>query len=463
MNELNKLYLSMLQAWGAIVKDDGQVKFLLDGEEHPIRIDEMQMYLPTSDVLETQCSNKVFFHPGCENITSKETEVFKIIRKMTCLKLMTVFRSIPPVLFAVATGEKPKKAWRQHTIDLMEPLKTAKPMIRKEVSALFARLQVELSPDGLDNRFVHFKVSKASGRNKDTGERVYYKTKPQFPFYNEMVKRLARSEGQSDNQTVELNNFTVSRAALKLGVHLFQGIIPGVMEPDDCEAESTNPIGARLVSYLGSYAEVAEQINKVQNLFRSDFDKAGIYNVDLNWMDQLEELPEIYRQVPIMDYNSHNTQEEGVQQANVSGLFAVNSNLGNQHQQQQQQNNGNNNNGNFDMTPPIMLNGDRYLNAHVDYGKNNVVHMAVSQNGNSVTYLCSRFGNFLQRNENAPQPGNYYNNGYGGHQGGYMMVNGQPMMMQPVVAGGTIMPSVTTDYYGNNNGNNNNTSNTVTW
>ena len=33
-------------------------------------------------------------------------------------------------------------------------------------------------------------------------------------------------ESQSDNQTVELNNFSVSRAVLKLAVHLFQCIIP---------------------------------------------------------------------------------------------------------------------------------------------------------------------------------------------------------------------------------------------
>lgn len=463
MNELNKLYLGMLQAWGAIVKDDGKILFAMGGEEYPIRIDEMDMYLPTADVLETQCSNKVFFHPACENITSKETEVFKIIRKMTVMKLLETFRNIPLVLFSIATGEKPKKTWRQSTIDMMEPLKAAKVMTRKEVGVLFARMQVELGEDGLDNRFLHLKVNKASGRNKETGERVYYKTKPQFPFYNEMVKRLARSEGQSDNQTVELNNFTVSRAALKLGVHLFQSIIPCVMDPDDCESESTNPVAARLVSYLGCYANISEQINRVQNLFRSEFDKAGVYNVDLNWVDHLEDVSEFYRQVPIMDYNSHNTQEEGVNQNNqqVNNLFNLSSNSNNQQQQQTINNNGNNNNnGNFDTTPPTMLNGDRYLNTHIDYNKNHVIHQAVSTNGNNVIYTCSRFGNFLYRSENAPQ--NMMMNGMNYVMpNGQMMMNGMTYMMPPVVANG-VAPNVVPDYYGTSNNNNGNYSDHVT-
>ena len=439
MNELNKLYSAMLRSWNGVIKDDGKILFTSGGVEYPIRIDEMDMYLPLSNVLENNCMDKVFFHPACENIISKETEVFKIIRKMTCMKLLEVFRLMPMVLFGIASGEKPKKAWRQETIDMMEPLKAAKSPVRKELSALFARMHIELEEDGLDNRFLHFKVSKGGGRSKGTGERVYYKTKPQFPFYNEMVKRLARSEGQADNQTVELNNYSVSRAAMKLAVHLFQCVLPAVLAPDEYEFESLVPTAARLVSYLGCYEMIADQMNKTQNQFRGDFDKAGIYNIDLNWVEFLEDLPETYRQVPIMDYNSHNTQDEAVQGRNdLGGLMSLSSNQNNNqnynngNQNNNNQNNGNNNNGNnngnnnvmvgdYDLTAPVMQNGDRYIRAEIDHNNGQVLHHAQSQSGQPVLYYCTRRGNYLQRAEI-----NNMNNGMGNMMNTNNMMN--PMM-----------------------------------
>lgn len=490
MNELNKLYLAMLKSWNGVVKEDGKILFSSSGNEYPIRIDEMDLYLPTSNVLDGQVMDKVFFHPACENITSKETEVFKVIRKMTCMKLLEVFRLIPVVLFTIASGDKPKKAWKQDTIDMMEPLKAAKSPVRKELNSLFARMNIELESDGLDNRFIHFKVSKGGGRSKTTGEKVYYKTKPQFPFYNEMVKRLARSEGQSDNQTVELNNYTVSRAALKLAVHLFQSILPAVLNPDDCEFESHTWVAARLVSYLGCFAEIAEEMNRVQNLFRTDFDKAGVYNIELNWMEHLEDLPDTWRQVPVMDYNSHNTQEEvnnNQSSASLGNMFALtsnnnqnnnnqNNNMGNN--QNNNQNNGNNNTnnmmGDFDLSPPPMLNGDRYVRAEIDIPNSRVLHHAISQQGAPVVYHCTRRGNFMQRTEMSGMNGmmmngmmmqngmgNMMNNGMMMQNGmpmmnnGMMMQNGMPMMMQPITSGG-VAPSIMPDNYGTND-------NTISW
>ncbi|WP_228493021.1 hypothetical protein, partial [Pseudomonas aeruginosa] len=109
---------------------------------------------------------------------------------------------------------------------MLEPLKGAKRAVRDELNALFSRMHVEVEENGLDNRFIHFKVSKGGGTSKTTGQRIYYKTRPEFPFYTEIVRRLARSDGQSDNQTIEINNHTVSRAALRLAAHIFQNVLP---------------------------------------------------------------------------------------------------------------------------------------------------------------------------------------------------------------------------------------------
>ena len=458
MNELNKLYAAMVKSWNCAVKEDGRIMFVINGEEYPIRIDEMDMYLPLSNILDGNVMNKVFFHPACENITSKETEVFKIIRKMTCMKLLSVFRSYPIILFGVASAARPKKAWRQDIIDMMEPLKDAKRSVRDELNQLFARMHIELEEDGLDNRFIHFTVTKGGGRSQSTGERVYYKTRPSFPFYNEIVKRLARSEGISDNQTVELNNHSVSIAALKLARHLFQSIIPAVNNPGDCEFEATTPVAARMISYLGCYGLIADQLNKVQNTFRADFDKAGMYGIDMSWVEYLEDLPETYRQVPIMDYNSHNTQDETVNQAmgrnDMAGLLSVSSSnqQGNMQQSNQQQPGQPQSMmvGDYDLTPPPMQAGDRYVRTEIDQNSGRVLHHAVnSMTGGPVIYHCTRRGNFLQRVEmNAMQMQNQalMNNMMGNQNmmgmNPMMMMN--PTMMNPMMNMMNMMPQTVT-------------------
>jgi len=435
MNELNKLYQAMCLSWGAEVKDNGQVVFVIDGQEFPIKIDGMTLHLPLSEVLDSNCNDKVFFHPACENITSKETEVFKVIRRMTCMKLLDMFRKLPVTLFQIA-GTKPKSTWSQKTLDLLEPLKGAKRGQRDELNNLFARMHIEVEENGLDNRFVYLKVSKGGGVSKVTGNRVYFKTRPEFPFYTEMVRRLARSEGQADNQTIELNNHTVSRGALKLAVHLFQVILPAVNNPSDFEVEATTPIAARLTSFLGCYAELADQINKVQNTFRIDFDKAGVYPIDLSWQDYMEELPDIWRQVPQMDYNSHSSQEDYSNDANsrsdLGGLFSVNS-QGNQQQTgnsryntqpaSAQQPGGNQ----FDTSPPQMQQGDRYIRFEID-AQGRIVHHAVNSYGVPVIYVCSRLGNLMYRQELQQN----YSGGAGYNQnmlqGGQMLQDGTVLL-----------------------------------
>jgi len=462
MNELNKLYKAMLMSWGSVIKDDSRIVVSINGDEIPVRIDDMDMYLPLSEVLDGNCIDKVFFHPACENVTSKETEVFKVIRRLSTLKLLTTFTEYVPIIFGVA-GKTAKQAWRQNILDMLEPLKAAKRTYRDELKKLFQQMQVEVNDNGVDNRFIHIKVTKGGGRGK-TGEKVYYKAKPVFPFYNEIIKRLARSEGQSDNQTVELNGFSVSIGALKLAAHLFQQILPIVETPDDLEIESTSQVAARLCAYLGCYYELAEQLNRIQNTFRADFDKAGVYPIDTNWYEHLDELPEIYRQVPTLDYNSHNTQDEEVQQTsnqrNNTNLFSV-SGSGNRNQGNNQGNNNNSNNnnkggnnqpnvvggndGSFDTTVPAMEYGDNYIKTEIDYMAGHVNHYAMNNNGNQVIYQCTRHGNLLRRVESSMlnnMGGMNMMGGMGGMGGGMNMMGGQQLANGMILLpnGMTVMP-----------------------
>lgn len=463
MNELNKLYSLMLRSWMGTIRDDGSIYISVDNQDYPIRVDDMQVYLPLSEVLEGNTMNKVFFHPACENITSKETEIFKVVRKMTAMRLVTLFREYPRVLTDIANRKQMKKQWRQDTLDMLEPLKGVKRAVQEEITQLFGRLNIDLEDNGVDNRFIHFKVTKGGGRSKTSGEKVYYKTKPSFPLYTEIVKKLARNEGVADNQLIEVNDFTISHGALKLAVHLFQSIVPACMNPDDYECESTVVTAARLTSYLGCYAEIADEMNRMQNQFRAEFDKAGIYPIDLSWAEHMDTLPEIYRQVPVLDYNSHNTQEEAntqvQRQTSLAGMLNIVSNNGTQQVvQQTQQVQQQQNIPGYDLTPPPMQPGDVYKGTEVDQIHNRVQHFATTPNGGTAVYRCTRYGNFLERVELNQQTMmmSMMNAGMVNPQMMQMMSPQQMMMMGPQygfmqpnfaatsTAGATMMPSITT-------------------
>lgn len=417
MNDLNKLYKAMLMSWGCVIKPDNRIVLKIGDNEVDVKVDDMFVYLPVSETLDsTDSMNKVFFHPACENIVSKETEIFKIIRRMAVIHLLEMFKKFPVVLLSVAGG-KEKPRWSQNVLDIIEPLRASKKTVVQEVKDLMSRFQVEVDDKGQDNRFIHIKVTRAQGRSSTgSGERVYYRAKPSFPIYNEIVKRLAQSEGQSDNQTVELNGRSISRAALKLMAHLFRAILPAVMDPDSVQTESTTSVASRLIAFCTCYEQVAEQMNRVRNLFRAEFDKLGIYPVDLSWTEQLEELPDMWRQIPALDYNTNNTQEESASSSNIGalgGILAVSSG-GNQqpaiHQNPQQQliqqaqiaqPIAGSVVGGFNVTPPAMLSGDRWLRYEIDVHSNQVIHHAINTMTNAaVVYYCTKSGTFLQRVEN---------------------------------------------------------------
>lgn len=457
MNELNRLYEAVLLALGCKIDTHHKVTVSVTGKEYPLRIDGRDLYLPVSEAL-NDASNKVYFHPTCESIVSKETEVFKLLRRLAGLRLMSIFREMIPTLFDIAAKSKDKKSWNQAVYNVISPLVGIKKNVKDDVLNLLTKLNIE-TEDNVDNRFIHFKITK--GGKGLAGERVYYKAKPSFPLYDILVRELARTEGQPKNSSVSVNNYSVCREAIEVTVHLFRAILPMVNNPDNEERDALIPVAARFTALMYCFAAVSEQLNRAQNMFRGDFDKKGIYGIDISWEETLEEIPEFYRQVPELDYNSHNVYKEGDQQNMALGsgfgdMFMINSSTTTQStgmitnttngEDRIQMINGMQ----FNMKVPQMINGDRYTGkSEVDLFTNRIKHYAMNAMNQMVVYICSQMGNLLH--QEAPQQNygmgqqmypNQFNNGYPNPYN-----NGYPNQQQ------FYQPSATPSMTGGNNGN----------
>lgn len=417
MNELNRLYDAIHKSWNGKVDKDFKMSVMLSGTEYPLRIDERDMYMPSAEALNKDSDKKVYFHPLCENILSKETEVFKLIRRLVSIRLLSVFRDMLVPLFDVASKE-PKRSWNQKVRDVVHPLKKVKASVRNEVFNLMSKMSVEIE-DNVDNRFIHIKTTKGGKTSKGHAERVYFKAKPSYPFYEALQRAATRFEGEPNNKQIEVNNIPLSMEALGIAIHLFDVILFDDQTMLTAEYEATLPVAARFTAFMTCYADIAEQINHAQNMFRADFDKQNVSAIDVSWQEMLDEAPDFYRQVPELDYNSHNVYNEQSEASNnaVSGfgsLLSIGSNPTVANVQTQTMANVTGlasttnvantvqdirhvNGIEYNFTVPQMLNGDRYSRTELDQVNQRVLHYVVDSMNQIAIYVCTRMGTFIQR------------------------------------------------------------------
>lgn len=328
MNKLVQLYQKVLLALGVHINEDYSLWIKNGNELIPLMINDLHIYLPVDEVIKGNCTTKVLFHPACESIISKETEMFKIIRGLVSYNILVNFKKYPEILWKIAE-KKQQRNLRNDIVEIITPIKESikesKSIDLKELLLFIAKISPSLSDeDTVDNRLIHFTITKG-GKDKQTGESVYYKSKPSFPFYEEMVKKLARSESLPDNQTLQVNGINITKHLLKLAIHVYETVIPACKNPDYYEVNQTTSTGARFSALLKGYATIMDDMNKLQHHFRNEFDKEGVYTTDLSWIEDLDNLIDIFRLLPSYKYNDYNydTNEDSNSKNHVGNMFSV--------------------------------------------------------------------------------------------------------------------------------------------
>lgn len=349
MNKLNKIYAAMLKSFGCHFTDDYGIILNMGGIEVPVKVDDKQTYLPTSENLNGLTMGKVFFHPACESIMSKETEVFKVIRKLTAAKIYTIFQPIFDVIVSVAS-KKSGKTLTGKTLEQLEPFRTVTKAVKQEVHEIIKTITIDVEDNGIDSRLIH--ISLIKGGKTDNDETAYYTATPSFPFYTELYRLVSQNEHLKGSDRISFNGQNVSMQALNTVINLFEMVIPACIDPSRKKYSATSPDAARLVAYLHCYGLVASDINSLIGKHRKEFDAIGIYGIELDWISELDEIGELKSLIPALDYNNYNlTSSAEAPAANsgnrissynpLAGMFGVNSqtvNVGNQQNRQQSTN-----------------------------------------------------------------------------------------------------------------------------
>lgn len=304
MNKLNKLYEAMLKSWGVTFTEDYALMLNMGGVEVPVKVDDKQTYLPTSENLNSVTIGKVFFHPACESIMSRETEIFKVIRKLTSAKIYSTFQPIFEVIVNIA-GKKSGKTLNGKMLEQLEPFKNINKTVREEVINVIKMISIVMEDQGIDTRLINFSLIK--GGKTDNDETAYYTATPSFPFYTELYRTVSQNEHLKASERISFNGVSVSMQALHLVIALFELALPAVNDPSRKKYSATSPDAARLIAYLHSYALVASDLNSLIGRFRKEFDGIGIYGIDLDWLEELDGIGDIKKLIPSLDYNNYNT------------------------------------------------------------------------------------------------------------------------------------------------------------
>lgn len=312
MNKLNKLYEAMLKSWGCVISEDAAINLNFSGNVVPVKVDDKQLYLATSENLNGITVGKVFFHPACESIMSKETEVFKVVRKLTSAKIFAMFQPMVEVIFNVA-GKKSGKTLNGKMLEALEPFKVATKTVKQEVIDILKTMSIAMEDGGIDTRLINFSMIK--GGKTDNDEAIYYSATPSFPFYTELCRTIGQNDHVKASDRVSFNNLNVSMQSLRTAQALFELIIPACVDPSRKKYSATISDAARLVAYLHSYGLVASDMNSLIGKFRKEFDSIGIYGIDLDWLSELDEIGEIRKLIPSLDYNNYNITSTAEQPA----------------------------------------------------------------------------------------------------------------------------------------------------
>lgn len=406
MNKLNKLYEAMLKSWGCGFTEDHAVVLNMSGIEVPVKVDSKQVYLPTSDNLNGITIGKVFFHPACESIMSKETEIFKVVRKLTSAKIYSVFQPMFEVIINVAT-KKTGKTLSGKMQEQLEPFKHVTKALKQEILDVIKTISIDVEDKGIDSRLINFSLIK--GGKTDNDETAYYTATPSFPFYTELYRTVSQNEHLKHSERVSFNNQNVSVAALMTVISLFELVLPACVDPSRKKYSSTSPDAARLVAYLHSYGLVASDMNSIIGKFRKEFDSIGVYGIDLDWISDLDEIGEIKSLIPALDYNNYNltsAAETPASNSNTNRISSYNPFHGMFNSQGQQVSVGTGGGGssNPPAAPPTLAN-ETYIGS--DYSQSNGIYefKYQQQNGMIRVRRLAEDGRFISEDFQMPQNG----------------------------------------------------------
>lgn len=279
------------------------------GEDiHPAVVAGKQLVLPAPEYLRSPDTEKqVFFHPLCEQITRRESEVFLFLKRSIMVKLITSMTQLGAQLLNLQTDVS---AQRRMSIDQLEILKLIPESDKKSIENWNKLMMLSLKEDR--DRMDRWALNVFIRRNGQHDGKSYRRVAVvNFPLFERLASGeiFTHTSGGEEKNLYRTKDYTMFRQVAK-------AIFP---EIDDVTNGRYNvgyddTVGPYTIAFMRAVLKLANRINEVIDLLSGPFEEvtpgiSSLMKISTAWEHLVspegqEELSDLARTVPLLQHNA---------------------------------------------------------------------------------------------------------------------------------------------------------------
>lgn len=261
-------YEQLLITSGHEVHEDGSVVQALTSKRLPVSISGKKLHLPLASLLRNTPDDVMFFHPLCEQMTRHESEVFKYLKKVMSLKLVTTLSTLGTALIQLQEDPSVQRNLSMEQIEVLKGISSVDAKSAKSQMLAWQQLiikEITANPNRMDLWPIHIFLKRNGTFNGKPHRRVSVVS---FPVLEDVLKGTVFLK---DNKDMFRNkDYPMFR-------QLIEAIFPQI------EAGTTALFGngydgtlaPYLITFLRSFKLIADHMNGLFEKFRDVLQSQG--------------------------------------------------------------------------------------------------------------------------------------------------------------------------------------------
>lgn len=293
VQELAKLYSTLLGAIGVEAKADGSLHQVLDGDEQPFIVKGLQVYLPTNEVVTNYNDSLAVFHPIGESLIKGESPMLQGLRSMAMRYLTFVILNTVDAVLSLAVDNSAVSQLNPSQIEWLKCANGADETTLKNWKSIMRRID-PTTP----NRAITIFLKR--GAELGDGHKFARIAIVNFNLYNELLER--------SNQVYGVR---VRKSDINVLVNIFEAIFEHINVQDHYSRGSDSNVSPYLLAMIEAIDAVIKPLNKVNWMFRKPFKQLKSYDLhrEADFMKEFKNVMQYRDVLPFMPLNDGDDNE----------------------------------------------------------------------------------------------------------------------------------------------------------
>lgn len=293
VQDLAKLYSTLLSAIGVEAKADGSLHQVLDGDEQPFIVKGLQVYLPTNEVVTNYNDSLAVFHPIGESLIKGESPMLQGLRNLAMRYLTFVILNTIDAVLTLAVDNSAVSQLNPSQIEWLKCANGADETTLKNWKSIMRRID-PTTP----NRVITIFLKR--GAELGDGHKFARVAIVNFNLYNELLERKNQVYG-----------VRVRKSDINVFVNIFEAIFENINVQDHYSRGSDSNVAPYLLAMIEAIDAVIKPLNKVNWMFRKPFKQIKSYDLhrEADFMKEFKNVMQYRDVLPFMPLNDGDDNE----------------------------------------------------------------------------------------------------------------------------------------------------------